>query len=302
MSRVSTISLDGKWFKGNTHAHTCLSDGVLKPDELVLRYANMGYSFTAITDHRLYGVHENLNRPDFLVLPGVELDVGLNGHPTFCHHLIGLGLPRTNTLRHGQIIDYPANTTTEHLISFLKKHGNLCIYAHPSWSHAEPNTLESLPDLFGMEIYNTNCEVHAACGRSEAWYDQILWNGKSIWCIASDDTHQNRPDIGGGFIMVKANSLTHQDISDALIAGSFYASEAPLIYDFSITDGQANLSCSPCQSVGFLTNIHPGSAENNPEGHMQEAVYNLRGDENYLRAVCTDSQGRRAWTQPIKLS
>ncbi len=79
MNRISTLRPDGQWFKGNTHAHTCLSDGILTPDELVSRYASHGYSFTAITDHRRCGVHEGLNRQDFLVLPGVKLDVGLDG-------------------------------------------------------------------------------------------------------------------------------------------------------------------------------------------------------------------------------
>ena len=38
MSRQSTITPDGRWYKGNTHAHTNLSDGAFTPGELVDRF------------------------------------------------------------------------------------------------------------------------------------------------------------------------------------------------------------------------------------------------------------------------
>ena len=37
--------------KGNLHAHTTFSDGVLSPRQLVEEYERLGYDFLAITDH-----------------------------------------------------------------------------------------------------------------------------------------------------------------------------------------------------------------------------------------------------------
>jgi hypothetical protein len=37
--------------RGNLHAHTVLSDGVLSPAELIADYEALGYDFLAITDH-----------------------------------------------------------------------------------------------------------------------------------------------------------------------------------------------------------------------------------------------------------
>jgi len=65
--------------KGNLHAHTTLSDGHLRVEEVVARYRDLGYDFLAITDH------EDRIQPDYwfsipssddrmIVLPGVELD------------------------------------------------------------------------------------------------------------------------------------------------------------------------------------------------------------------------------------
>jgi len=31
------------------------------------------------------------------------------------------------------------------------------------------------------------------------------------------------------------------------------------------------------------------------------AHYEIRGDEGYVRATVTDSNGRRAWTQPVRV-
>ena len=55
-----------------------------------------GYSLPAITDHWIYGVHEELNREDFLVFPGTELDLELPERKD--HHLVSIGLPETNRI------------------------------------------------------------------------------------------------------------------------------------------------------------------------------------------------------------
>jgi len=117
VSRISTISAEGNWYKGTTHAHTNISDGILSPAELVNLYRKNGYSFMALTDHRVYGVHEDLAFDDFLVLPGVELDTnkafGSSKTVPYCHHLIGLGIPGANTFKHGQPLPSGTNDVNE---------------------------------------------------------------------------------------------------------------------------------------------------------------------------------------------
>ena len=301
MSRQSTIKPDGQWFKGNTHAHTNISDGSLSPADLVDRYVSMGYDFTAITDHRTYGVHSSLTTAGFLVLPGVELDVRAASGRGFCHHVVGLGLPGKNSLKHGQRIEYPDDLPATDLVALLTRQGNLCIYAHPAWSHVRHEVMDEIEGFIGMEIYNNTCEVGAGCGYSDSWYDRMLWQGRKIWCIASDDTHQHAVDYGGGFIMVQAAALTQEAIMASLQAGSFYASQGPLIQDFYVEDGQVHLLCSPCRSIGFQNDSNPGTAENDEAGSLTSAVYKLTGREHYIRAFCTDWAGKKAWTQPIWL-
>ena len=40
-----------KFFKGNTHAHSTMSDGRLSPEEVFETYQSSGYDFLALTDH-----------------------------------------------------------------------------------------------------------------------------------------------------------------------------------------------------------------------------------------------------------
>ena len=40
-----------RWFKGNLHAHTELSDGALSPARVVEIYKKHNYDFLAVTDH-----------------------------------------------------------------------------------------------------------------------------------------------------------------------------------------------------------------------------------------------------------
>jgi hypothetical protein len=301
MTRISTIQASGQWYLGNTHAHTTISDGILPPDLLVERYRALGYAFTAITDHRVYGIHADLCRPGFLILPGVELDVRIEGPRGLCHHVVGLGRPGLNTLRHGEHISYAAGTSVQQLIDLLTKQGNLCLYAHPGWSHVYPEDLSDITGLAGLEIFNFNCEVELSSGYADTWYNRLLWSGRRLWCLASDDTHLHYPDLGGGFIRVKADALTQEAIIASLMSGSFHASEGPLIDEFAVESGQVLFSCSPCRSIALLTDSYPGQGLSDQAGQLRGGRFTLKGSEHYVRAVCTDLNGKKAWTQPIWL-
>jgi hypothetical protein len=41
----------GRFFKGNLHTHSTVSDGSLPPEDVISLYRQHGYDFLAITDH-----------------------------------------------------------------------------------------------------------------------------------------------------------------------------------------------------------------------------------------------------------
>ncbi|HEY5471918.1 MAG TPA: hypothetical protein VIK32_01870, partial [Candidatus Limnocylindrales bacterium] len=69
------FDVPGKWFRGCLHVHTTESDGGMPPDRLLAHYRMGGYDFVALTDHEMITDRTTASRPDFLVLPGIELDV-----------------------------------------------------------------------------------------------------------------------------------------------------------------------------------------------------------------------------------
>lgn len=299
MSRKSTIQESGIWLKGNTHAHTTVSDGILSPDELVELYIKLGYDFTAITDHRIYGIHENLNCDQFIVLPGVELDIPIIDGRGFCHHVVGLGMPGMNKFNHGERITYDNNANICEIIKLLHEKGNLCILAHPSWSHVWPEVLDEISGIIGIEIYNHTCEINNGCGNSETWFDRILWSGLQCWNLACDDTHQMKHDYEGGFIKVKVKEKSIESILSALKEGSFFSSQGPIIKDFFIKDSVAIIECSHVKSILFYSDCMNGYAVNAIDEDLFLAEYLLCGNEKYIRACCVDHTGNKAWTQPI---
>ena len=300
MRRINAFH-EGNWYRGNTHAHTVASDGWVTADKLIERYRSLGYDFTAVTDHNCYGIYEAYSHDRFIVLPGVELDIDISGDEGFCHHVVGLGIPGKNRFSHGEIIDVSGCTGPQDLISLLLQNGNLCIYAHPSWSHLRHDALDSFDGFAALEVYNYMSELECLAGDGESYIDHLLRQGRRTWLIACDDSHQEFPDMGGGFIMVKARELSVSALIEGIQAGSFYASQGPEIHSFEVINDEAVITCSPCSSIAFLSDTSHGWVIHQTDAPLREAGYTLSGTEGYIRAVCTDEHKRKAWTQPIWL-
>lgn len=302
-----SLFLDGQWYKGNTHTHSTVSDGKLSPRQIIDLYRENGYAFLALTDHLVYGIYEEECTDHFLMIPGVELHTSRTNLPggALGHHIVGLGLPGRNQFAHGYRFSYDFSPETglsvQQLIDLLKRGGNLCILAHPYWHRTQAAELLTLDGIAGTEVYNHTCQLRWFTGESELYYDHLLWSGQRSLCFACDDSHQDAQDYLGGFIMVKAPALTHQALMDAILKGSFYASCGPVIEDFYIEDGKAVLLTSPCRSLGIRADNMVGYALCSKQAEHTKLVYTLNGKERYVRAVCEDQAGRRAYSQPLWL-
>ena len=88
-------------------------------------------------------------------------------------------------------------------------------------------------------------------------------------------------------------------ILQALEDGAFYSSCGPKIHDFYVRDGHACVDCSEAAAVSFHTLRYP--LRKTAGNHLTHAECDLREGIRYVRAVVTDAEGRRAWTNPIFL-
>lgn len=309
--KLSTLSLEGNFYKGNLHTHTTISDGKKSPEEMVELYKEYGYSFISITDHDVYGVHDNLNTEDFVVLPGIEMETTYKWKaPLYTvHHILGIGDPDKNKYTHGYKFDrnITFKMSPQEIIDELRANGNIAIYNHPHWSKAQFGDIVNLKGLNGMEIYNHNCESEWRCGKAEVFYDHLLWNNNIVWSYGTDDAHLHYNDFGGGYITVKAKELTRRTIFDALLEGSFYASAAakgkmaPQIENFYVEDGVAKIFTSPSSKIYFMTGSEFLPIEDEGKNRLTYGEYKLPEDVPFVRAVCVDKYGYTSWTQPIIL-
>lgn len=141
-----TLYREGTYKKGNLHTHTTWSDGMHTPKETAEHYRSQGYDFLALTDHWVYGIHPELNRDDFLLFPGTELDIELPGRKD--HHLVGFGLPETNRIpEHYTFEEERKNgvlTTAERIIEYFGQRGNVTLYGHPYWSKIDSTDIKYL--------------------------------------------------------------------------------------------------------------------------------------------------------------
>jgi hypothetical protein len=311
----------GNFYRGNLHCHTARSDGRLQPEDLAAAYRERGYDFLCFTDHNIYTDLSGNSTADFLILPGMEINPPPQpGNDSEFHFL---ALPGTRRDReaatlppyvHGQELRLQARHDADYLQSLLDDahaRGSLLALSHPYWSRVEYDQVLALRHLFAIDAYNFCSAVIENAGESFSCWDAVLRRGGRLWGLAVDDTHNFYPlnapgnDAFGGYTMVKAASLSQDDVMEAIALGSFYSSAGgPEIKDFYIRDGRACLLCSPAERIYFSSQARQYRwliAEQSGNS-LTGFECDLRGDELYIRAECYDERGRRSFTNPIWLS
>jgi hypothetical protein len=301
----------GRWYKGNLHLHTTFSDGKLDPPATAAVYRRLGYDFIALTDH-IGGFRDKetkvfkplvyplgqLNRPDFLVLPGMEYDTSRNGETI---HLEVIGPGYDQRLEEGQDLSEAAKGWWDR--------GAFVFYAHPHWSLNSTAVLEDMTFLPAVEVFNYATALsNGLRGNSQLHWDRLLRRQRRVLGVAADDTHRPDEHAGGGWVMVKAPTLTADDILKGLREGRFYFSSGPTLHDvFFDTDGNLHVRCSPVEVIRALSTVGKVMyVRAKPGKNLREAVIKWdwapKGAKTplpFVRVECTDAQGRTAWTQAV---
>ena len=105
---------------------------------------------------------------------------------------------------------------------------------------------------------------------------------------------------GRGWIVLRAEQLTAEDLRKAIDAGDFYASTGVELQDLQVTDKRIELRIltNDRSAVKYRTQFIGKNGRILQDGTANPATYTIRGDEGYVRDKITDSNGRCAWTQP----
>lgn len=99
-----------------------------------------------------------------------------------------------------------------------RENGFFVTYNHPCWSMEDFRNYGGYENMHAMEICNYGCVNAGYAEYVPQVYDELLRQGKRIYCIATDDNHDVHPagdprnDSFGGFTMIKAEKLDYTAI------------------------------------------------------------------------------------------
>ncbi len=292
-----------QWLRCALHAHTTNSDGELAPRALVQHYERAGYDVLAVTDHWVRSDPPSTER--LLVLPSAELNCLLPGGRD--GHVLALGIDDALGGLEGERLDL------EETGGWITRHGGVAYLAHPYWTGVAPGSLELPETVSGIEVYNAGCELEIGRGVSTVHWDELLEGGRQCFALASDDSHHPGFDSDLAWTWVRSQP-TVGGVLDALRTGCFYGSTGPRITAVTAGGGSVEVQCDPCRSVTVVFGVSSGAAVHagrlgyryggeildvTTGGLITAARLNLPETAPYARLEVTDTNGGRAWTNPI---
>ena len=289
----------GRFWRGNLHTHSTLSDGHLSPEAVCQFYREAGYDFLALTDHfmKQFDFPVADTRPyrteGFTTILGAELHSGRTEMDRLWH-VLAVGLPQDFAIP-------TADETGPQIASRALEAGAFVAAAHPFWYKLTEADVLSLGNVHAIEIFNGTAYDHNAM--FDSWYmlENLLERGYRYTACATDDAHFNpeRGDAMLGWVHVKSETLEPDALLEALKAGHYYSSTGPRIFDVQFLAGnRIRVRCTPAARIfitgaGYMARFAAGN------GLIDTEIELNTFDSPYCRVTVRDTYGRCAWSNPI---
>lgn len=213
-------------YKGDTHIHSCRSDGKGTPFEVGCAFRACGFDFIAITDHQKYApsleAKEIFSRltNKFFVYPGEEIHNKGMGY----FHIVNFGAERsvaeTISTRRDEFDDMarkliettdfssvpdPYNTAWRIVIADeIRRAGGVAIMAHPYWATFGEYHMQTDDVLYLWRHGHYDAlEVIASCDSDgngnnlqESLREELLYEGIAVPVVGASDAHTLEPQKG----------------------------------------------------------------------------------------------------------
>lgn len=296
-----------RWFKGNTHSHTTMSDGDSSPEVVARWYKEHGYRFLVLSDHNVFTDPAPLSAlvdSTFLLIPGEEVTAKFQDKPV---HVNGLNLSQVIA----PLIDTSLVGTIQKNVDAVRAANAVPHINHPNfrWAFSQ-NELRQIKNDNLLEIFNGHPLVNNFGGGNwpgmEQVWDHLLANGKKIYGIAVDDAHHfqgefapERSNPGRGWVVVQARNLDAREITANLDSGLFYASTGVMLTNMIVKPDSLEIHITPNRDFKFRTEFIGSGGKILSRVESNPAIYRLEGCETYVRAKVFDSGGGVAWVQPV---
>ena len=271
----------------------------------------------------------------FLLVSGEEVTDSFDGKPV---HVNGVNLRRLVEPQGGTSVRETLQRNVDAILA-ADTTGDRSVLAHVN----HPNfgwgiDWKDLAHLRGerfFEVYNGHPSVRNEGDLEHPSLEQ-MWDRANtlrlselglplLFGLATDDAHEyhdvrvGKANPGRGWVMVRSTRLEGDALVAALRRGDFYASSGVELTDFGVYGGRFSVAIAKDAETTFTTRFIGTRAIGGVLGPIGEvlhettdnpAVYPLRGDELFVRAVVVSSrphpnpyaEGDRetAWVQPVR--
>ena len=166
-----------RWYKGNLHTHTTMSDGDSTPEVVAQWYKDHGYQFLILSDHNVLTPVAEMNAKfaeseKYLLIPGEEVTTSINKLPI---HINAYGLDSLVTPMQG-------TTMGPHIqinVDLINKAGAIPSLNHPNFGWAvQSKDLLAIQNLPMIEVFNGHPAVNNQGGGGfeslEQMWDALL--------------------------------------------------------------------------------------------------------------------------------
>lgn len=206
------------------------------PEAVTQWYHDRGYHFLILSEHNKFIDPKTVKMPenkrsDFILIPGEEVTGEHKVHTTAMNidHLVDW---------HDEGAEGPTEVIQNHVHRIHEAHGQTILnHPHGGTNIGAPVILP-VEGLHLMEVYNANTKgsnIYKRAGMgypltAEGIWDDLLTGGRRVYGVGSDDAHKfedlgpDKPNPGLGWVMVEAEELTSDAITEAMLVGDFYFS------------------------------------------------------------------------------
>lgn len=321
-----------RWYRGQLHAHTGLPTQPVPPEQVVKWYKDNGFQFVSVTGLNSWvppgPLQQQFGEPGrFLVVGGVELSAEPLGVGVKIYDTLGVGIdqavapPATPDARPTAVLDAQAKTIRQ------EPGPQLVIAAHPGLTYAyQARELVASDRRRGpryVEIHNGEAGMNFQPGGDwpgvERIWDRALAH-RLVYGMATDDSHHfnggpfpadaHVAEPGRGWVVVRACALEWSQLLAAMERGDFYSSSGVTLLDYQASRNGIRLQLDPTtHDLGWsvdATNTTKYTTTFIGQGGRVLKVstsltpsYRFRVGDRYVRARVVDTDGRKAWTQPV---
>lgn len=211
--------------KANFHTHTTMSDGMERPDTVIDRYAGLGYSILALTDHDTIAPQGNRDNPERHKTTWPWSAFGRNPE------ILGMVAIEANEISRVHHIgsyfnDYgDAEVEGEKMVlDEIGRRGGLAVFFHPGrymksvqWYS---DMYRSHPHLIGLEIFNQGDRYPNDRGTWDAILTDMI-NDRPVWGFSNDDMHNPAAHLGRNWNVMLLPALSADWVRKAMEKGMF---------------------------------------------------------------------------------